>query len=375
VNGPLDFVVLGLSITSSWGNGHATTYRALVRELSRRGHRVQFLERDVPWYASNRDLPAPPYGTTELYASFEQLADEHAEQVRQADVVVVGSYVPEGARVGAWVQSVATGKTVFYDIDTPVTMRLVAQGSCEYLTAELVPRYDLYLSFTGGPTLELLETRFGAAGARPLYCSVDPALHFPEPTTTRWDMGYLGTYCADRQPAVDALLVEPARAWPEGRFVVAGPLYPPELAWPANVERTQHLAPGDHRSFYNAQRFSLNVTRADMARAGWSPSVRLFEAAACGTPVVSDPWAGLEAFFQPGREILVARTAREALAIVREMPERERVAMGRRARQRALAEHTAECRAEALERWVRELFDGGAARRGVGWRGAAWEVT
>lgn len=375
MNDALDFVILGLSITSSWGNGHATTYRALVRELSLRGHGVLFLERDVPWYASNRDMAAPPFGRTELYSSFEQLADEHADAVRDADVVIVGSYVPEGKRVGAWVQSLATGKTAFYDIDTPVTMRAVQRGTCEYLSAELVPRYDLYLSFTGGPTLETLETRFGAARARPLYCSVDPALHFPERAPARWDMGYLGTYCADRQPALEALLIEPARAWPRGRFVVAGPQYPEDLAWPANVERTQHLAPGEHRAFYNAQRFALNITRADMARAGWSPSVRLFEAAACATPVVSDPWAGLDTFFEPGREILVARTAREALAILQETPERERLAIGRRARQRVLSGHTAERRAEELERWVREVFESDATRRGVGWRGAAWEAT
>jgi spore maturation protein CgeB len=355
VNQSLEFVILGLSLTSSWGNGHATTYRALLRELIRRGHRVLFLERDVAWYANNRDLPEPSFGELGLYQSFDELVDRFGAEVRSADVVIVGSYVPEGARVGTWVTSVARGKTAFYDIDTPVTMRDVRRGVCEYLSADLIPRFDLYLSFTGGPILKELETRYGAIRARPLYCGVDPEQYFPETRALRWDLGYLGTYSADRHPALDGLLLSPARDWPNGRFIVAGPLYPPDILWPRNVERLEHLPPPSHRAFYNAQRFTLNVTRADMARAGWSPSVRIFEAAACGTPIVSDSWPGLDSFLVPGREILVARGAREALAILRSMPEQERLAIGRRARARVVAEHSAACRAEALEGWIREL--------------------
>jgi spore maturation protein CgeB len=357
------FVFLGLSITSSWGNGHATTYRGLVRELVRRGHRVLFLERDVPWYASSRDLPAPPFGETSLYGSFEELVERFGREVREADVVVVGSYVPEGKRVGAWVTTHASGVTAFYDIDTPITIRGVERGDCEYLSRDLVPRYDLYLSFTGGPVLRRLETHLGAARARPLYCAADPELYFPEVRETRWDMGYLGTYSADRQETLDELFVQPARAWAEGRFMLAGAQYPGALRWPSNVARTEHLAPPRHRAFYCEQRFALNVTRAEMARAGWSPSVRLFEAAACGTPIVSDPWPGLERFLRPGHEVLLARTRAEVLAILRDMPEQERLAVGRRARARILAEHTAAHRAEALEREVRDVQEQAAVRR------------
>lgn len=363
----LDVVVLGLTITSSWGNGHATTYRALVRELARRGHRVRFLEREAPWYAANRDLAEPPYGETRLYSSFEELADRFGADVRNADFVMVGSYVPEGVRIGHWVTSTARGKTGFYDIDTPITLHHLGQGDCEYLSAELVARYDVYLSFTGGPTLRYLETRLGARRARALYCSVDPELYFPEgDVVTLWDMGYLGTYSPDRQPALDALLIQPARVWPAGRFVVAGPQYPSDLSWPAGITRLQHVAPSDHRGFYNAQRFTLNVTRAAMARAGWSPSVRIFEAAACAAPIVSDAWPGIESFLRPGREILLARDSSDALRIVREMPDRERLAVGRRARRRVLAEHTAQHRAETLERYMQEVLQAGrSAIRGA----------
>lgn len=375
MTGALDFVFLGLSITSSWGNGHATTYRALVQELAARGHRVLFLERDVPWYAQNRDLPNPPFGKTCLYRSFDELVEAFGADIRAADVVVVGSYVPEGASIGAWVTTIARGRTAFYDIDTPVTLRDVERGTCAYLTRDLIPRFDLYLSFTGGPTLERLESRYGASRARPLYCCVDPRAYFPESRQAHWDLGYLGTYSADRQPVLKKLLLDAARVWPRGRFIVAGPQYPTDIEWPVNVQRVQHLPPPAHSRFYNEQRFALNITRADMARAGWSPSVRIFEAAACGTPIVSDFWPGLESFLQPGREVFIAQSTKEALAILLETPERERVAIARRARARVLSEHTAARRVELLERWVSETAGRGGPRRGLGSCWPASEVS
>jgi spore maturation protein CgeB len=346
----LRIVVLGLSITSSWGNGHATNFRGLVRALAGRGHDVLFLERDVPWYAANRDLPSPPWGRTALYASLDELRGEWAEELADADLVVVGSYVPEGVAAAELVLELARGPVAFYDIDTPVTLAAVARGDCEYLTPELMPRFDLYLSFTAGPTLARLERDFGVRHARAFHCFVDPDAYAPAEVEERWAVGYLGTYSPDRQPPLERLLLEPARARPELRFVVAGPQYPAELAWPANVDRIEHLPPPDHPAFYAAQRFTVNVTRADMRRAGWSPSVRLFEAAACAVPVISDLWEGLDAFFAPGREILVEDTL-EHLALP---PERAR-AVGERARARVLAEHTAEHRADELEAHVESL--------------------
>jgi spore maturation protein CgeB len=353
----LEIVILGLSITSSWGNGHATTYRGLVRELARRGHRVLFLEHDVPWYAENRDLPRPPYGTTKLYRDLPDLDRRFRARVRQADAVILGSYVQQGEAVADWALGHARGVTAFYDIDTPVTLAKLARGDYEYLHPRLIPCFDLYLSFTGGPTLDRLESEFGARKALPLYCSCDAALYFPEEHEPRWDLGYLGTYSDDRQPAVESLLLEPARRLSRRRFAVAGPAYPPEIAWPANVDRFEHLAPGAHRAFYNRQRFTLNVTRADMRRAGFSPSIRLFEAAACGTPIVSDDWPGLATFFEPGREILLAAEPEDVEEILCGIPEAERRRIGRRARQRVLAEHTAAHRAATLESYLCETAE------------------
>lgn len=352
----LDIVILGLSITSSWGNGHATTYRGLVRELTRRGHRLLFLERNMPWYAGNRDMPRPPFGRTELYDNLEELKDRFAGEIRRADVVIVGSYVPQGVEVGQWVCDAARGLTAFYDIDTPVTLAKLERGDNEYVTPELIARFGMYLSFAGGPTLETLEDRYGSAAARPMYCSVDPELYFPEPRRVRWDMGYLGTYSPDRQPTMDRLLVQPALGAPERRFLVVGPQYPDDIAWPQNVRRITHLPPAKHRRFYNSQKFTLNVTRADMIRAGYSPSVRLFEAAACGVPIISDSWHGLESFFEPGEEILVARSADDVLRFLRDTSEAAREAMAERARCRVLASHTAAHRAAELEQYVLELL-------------------
>jgi spore maturation protein CgeB len=342
-------VLLGLSITSSWGNGHATNYRGLVRALSERGHDVLFLERDAPWYAAHRDLPPPPWGTTLLYRSLDELRREHAAAIREAELVVVGSYVPQGVAVGEWVIETARGLAAFYDIDTPVTLAKLARGDHEYLTPELVRRFRLYLSFTGGPALRRIEDELGSPCARAFHCLVDPDAYPVLEREARWDLGYLGTYSDDRQPALERLLLEPARRDPALRCVVAGPQYPDAIDWPANVARVEHLPPAGHAAFYAAQRFTLNITRADMLAAGWSPSVRLFEAAACAVPVISDAWEGLESFFVPGTEIVVAGDGEDVRRALAGTEESQRRAIGRRARRRVLAEHTASHRAAELE--------------------------
>lgn len=351
------FVFFGLSITSSWGNGHATTYRSLLRELAARGHDILFLEREAPWYADNRDLAKAPYCRTGLYSSVEECKDRFAADVRSADVVVVGSYVPEGVPIGRWVTEDARGITAFYDIDTPVTLAKLERGDEEYISPELISRYDLYLSFTGGPTLKWIEQHYGSPCARVLYCSVDAQLYHPEDQPIRWDLGYLGTYGADRQPTLEALLCAPARKWKEGRFVVAGPMYPETIRWPKNVERIDHLAPLYHRQYYNSQRFTLNVTRADMVRAGYSPSVRLFEAAACGTPIISDYWEGIETLLKPGSEILIARSPQESLSYLRDISEDGRRRIGEAARRCVLRSHTAAQRAAELEAYAEDALN------------------
>ncbi|HEX8485302.1 CgeB family protein [Sphingomonas sp.] len=343
-------VVLGLSLSSSWGNGHATTFRALLSAYAARGHDIVFLERDVAWYRDQRDLADPDFCRLCFYDDLDDLA-RFTPEIAEADAVIVGSYVPEGVAVAHFVQQTAGGTTAFYDIDTPVTLAKLARGDFEYLSPEVIPGYDLYLSFTGGPTLDLLERRYASPAARALYCSVDPMLYRPLGGETRWDLSYLGTYSPDRQPALERLLIAPARALPDRRFVVAGPQYPAGIAWPPNVERIEHLPPAEHAAFYSASRFTLNVTRADMIAAGWSPSVRLFEAAACATPIVSDIWEGLDAIFAPGSEIILATGTADVIAA---LARTDAGTIGRQAQTRVLAEHTAAIRAGQLETYFNE---------------------
>ncbi|MGN6374942.1 MAG: CgeB family protein [Sphingomonas sp.] len=350
----MKLVVLGLSLSSSWGNGHATTYRALLAAFARRGHDILFLERDKPWYANHRDLADPDFCELAYYDSVEELG-RWRQEIADADAVIVGSYVPEGIAVGDVVQREANGVTAFYDIDTPVTLAALERGECDYLSPALIPGFDLYLSFTGGPTLQRLEQQYGSPAARALYCSVDTHAYRPTGAAKKWDLSYLGTYSSDRQPTLERLLVEVARACPDRRFAVAGPQYPDEIDWPENVERIDHLPPAEHAAFYSASRFTLNVTRADMIAAGWSPSVRLFEAGACGTPIISDVWDGLDDLFEPGREIILARDT----ATVVDALTSDADAIGAAARQRVLSSHSAEHRAAELE----ALLDGETRRR------------
>ncbi len=340
-------VVLGLSLSSSWGNGHATTYRALLAAFAARGHEVLFLERDVPWYAQNRDLPDPGFCRLALYDGLDGL-DRHRAAIAAADAVIVGSYVPDGIEVARRVQAWAGGTTAFYDIDTPVTLASLERGDCAYVSRDVLPGFDLVLSFTAGPTLRRLEQEFGVRDAQGFYCSVDPERYRPTGAARRWDLGYLGTYSDDRQPTVERLLIEAARLAPERSFVVAGPQYPDGIDWPPNVERIAHLPPDAHPAFYSACGWTLNVTRADMIRAGWSPSVRLFEAGACGCPIVSDRWDGIDDVLEPGRDIMLADTAADVLSLLG-WPERRRLQAGDAARRRILSAHTAAHRAARLE--------------------------
>ncbi len=352
----LDIVIFGLSITSSWGNGHATTYRGLVRALTERGHSVTFLERDVPWYAEHRDLPSPPYCDTQLYGMLKEVPQRFGQAVANADLVIIGSYVPNGAILGDWLTSHAQGITAFYDIDTPVTLAKLENGDADYITPALIPRFDIYLSFMGGPTLSTIEDKYGSRNALPLYCAVDPEVHAPAKVQVDAALGYLGTYSPDRQPSVERMLIEPARAALESRFLVAGAQYPADIDWPGNVEYIEHLPPAEHAGFYCRQRYTLNITRADMITMGYSPSVRLFEAAACGVPIITDHWSGLDTFFTPGKDILVADGTGDILNMLEEIPEERRKAIAAAGRRCVLQSHTAQHRAQQLETYYREAM-------------------
>lgn len=351
----MKIVIFGLSITSSWGNGHATTFRALCEALHARGHRITFFERNLQWYASNRDLPHPRYCDVTIYESWSEVLPRARRELSDCDVAMVGSYFPDGyAAIDLANESNAPVKA-FYDIDTPITVaKLREKGRTDYLRADQIPGFDVYFSFTGGPMLRELETRFGASRATPLYCSFD-AKHYRRFSVNQrfaCDLSYMGTYAADRQRKIEEFLLEPALRLPVQRFIVAGPQYPKEIVWQQNVRRIKHLNPRWHARFYSSSRLTLNVTRRDMVIAGYSPSVRLFEAAACGATIISDNWPGLDNFFCAGVEILLPTNAQDVVHYLTQADAAELRRIGSAAQERVLAEHTSARRAQQFEEAV-----------------------
>jgi spore maturation protein CgeB len=347
----LRFAIFGLTVSSSWGNGHATLWRGLIRALTNLGHQIVFFERDVPYYAAARDLDRLEDGAElVLYRDWADVAARADAEVCRADVAMVTSYCPDAQAASALIADRAPALSVFYDLDTPVTLaRLGAGEEVAYLPAHGLGDFDLVLSYTGGAALATLRERLGARRAAPLYGHVDPARHRPAAHSEafRGDLSYLGTYAADRQTALDTLFIEPARQRPEQRFVLGGANYPPGFPWTDNIFFVRHLPPPDHPSFFCSSRLTLNVTRRDMAAMGWCPSGRMFEAAACGVAVLSDNWEGLESFFEPGSEMLIAHGTRDAVAAL-DLPAEDVARIGRAARERVLAEHTSAHRARTL---------------------------
>lgn len=345
----MKITLFGLTLSSSWANGHATPYRALLRALGRMGHKLSFFEKDVPYYAQRRDFSCCNYCDLVLYSEWEAARNRAVAAAGESDVVIVGSYCPDGTHIVDEMLALPGPLHVFYDLDTPITLDKLRTGEASYLRHDQVREFDLYLSFTGGAILRELEREWGARIARPLYGCVDPDVYVREPARGefRCDLSYMGTYAADRQDKLDELFLQPARRFPNQNFVLAGSMYPAGWGWPENVRRFEHLAPHLHPAFYSSCRFTLNITRGQMARCGHAPSGRFFEAAACGTPILSDWWEGLDHFFAPRDEVGIVRTAKEVIDYL-ERPDEELRAMAMRARQRTLQEHTGEHRAREL---------------------------
>jgi spore maturation protein CgeB len=353
----MKIVVFGLSITSAWGNGHATTFRALLGALHRRGHQIVFYEKNVEWYASNRDLPHPECCRLKLYESWQEIAGNVRHELNSADAAIVGSYFPDGIAATDTLLDSRIPAKCFYDIDTPITVsRLHERGATEYVKASQLPGFDLYFSFTGGPMLREIEQRFHVHRAVELYCSFDPSEYRRFGVNRRFacDLSYMGTFAPDRQAKLKEFLLKPAIRAKKRGFIVAGPQYAKSIVWPKNVRRIVHLNPRWHARFYSSSRLTLNVTRREMMIAGYSPSVRLFEAAACGATIVSDNWPGLDSFFSPGKEILLPIDSEDVTRYL-SFSDRELRNIGDAAQQRVLDGHTSDVRARQLEEAIAAL--------------------
>jgi spore maturation protein CgeB len=346
----MKLVIFGLTVSSSWGNGHATLWRGLIGSLTRRGHTVVFFERDVPYYSAHRDLTELPGGQLIFYADWRDVMHTAQAHLNEADVALVTSYCPDGAAASEAALASRASVKVFYDLDTPITIiRLRAGQDVAYLPERGLRDFDLVLSYTGGAALDELQARLGARRTAPLYGSVDPGVHQPAARLPefRADLSYLGTYAEDRQSALEQMFIESARRLPDHRFLIGGAQYPVAFPWAENIFFVRHVPPPLHASFYCSSRLTLNVTRRAMAEMGYCPSGRLFEAAACCVPVLSDWWQGLDQFFTPGSEILIARKTDDAIAALH-LSDAELARVANSARQRALDEHTADRRIEDL---------------------------
>jgi spore maturation protein CgeB len=354
--------VFGLTISSSWGNGHATPYRALIKALDRLGHQVHFFEKDVPYYSSRRDFDSCSYCELTLYPDWAAVRDQALSSAADSDVVITASFLPEGQRINDEILDLAHPLRVFYDLDTPVTLNNLRQGEVAYLGWNQISAFDLVLSFTGGKAITELEQEYGARLVRPLYGCVDPDDYHRVEAAPDFscDLSYMGTYSADRQSKLDELLLEPSRRQPEKQFLLAGSLYPWQWQWPKNVRRIEHISPADHARFYSSSRITLNITRGEMAANGWCPSGRFFEAAACGTPLITDAWEGLDSFFNLQSELRVVTRAEDVQDALR-LSDAELQPMASHARQRTLDEHTGMVRARQLLSYLEEARSGANA--------------
>lgn len=343
-------VIFGLTISSSWGNGHATLWRGLCKALQRVGHQVAFFERDVPYYANDRDWHSLPDGELVLYGQWQDVQRKAQAEVNQADFAIVTSYCPDAIAASQLIFDSPACVSVFYDLDTPVTLeRLARLQSVPYIPSEGLGAFDLVLSYTGGAALDALQDQLGARRVAALYGHADPELHRPAAPVDAYaaQLSYLGTYSDDRQSTLETLFVEAARQRPQSRFLIGGAQYPDNFPWSDNIYFVRHVSPGSHPAFFSSSTLTLNVTRDAMVRMGWCPPGRMFEAAACGAALVSDEWEGLDAFYTPGSEIITANSTGAVLDAL-DM-ERSAIAhMAARARERTLDEHTSAHRAAEL---------------------------
>ncbi|UWU95559.1 glycosyltransferase [Bradyrhizobium sp. CB1015] len=364
----MKIVIFGLTISSSWGNGHATLWRGLCKHLARSGHSIVFFERDVPYYAGARDLHELPGGALRLFANWDDVRQAASAEIRDADVAIVTSYCPDAIAATELILSEARAVPVFYDLDTPVTLaKLIAGESVPYIGPRGLRDFELVLSFTGGPHVEdEFRNRLGAGDTRALYGHVDTDIHHPVTPQPHYraDLSYLGTYSEDRQRTLAALFVAPARARQDLRFLIGGAQYPDDFPWSPNIYFVRHLPPSEHAPFFASSRLTLNVTRRAMAEMGWCPSGRLFEAAACGVPLLSDDWPGIADFFAPGEEILIVRDEHDALAALA-MPDAELRRLARRAYDRTMDQHTSDKRARELISMLEQITSSRISRQQI----------
>ncbi|MDQ7759966.1 glycosyltransferase [Xanthomonas sontii] len=349
---PLQIAFFGSSLVSSYWNGAATYYRGLLHALAQRGHRIHFFEPDAFGRQQHRDIDDPEWAQVTVYpGAAEADAARALEQARGADVVVkasgVGVFDAFLEREVLGLRSPRT-QVLFWDVDAPATLERVQADADDPFRAQ-IPRYDLVLTYGGGPRVVSAYRALGAAECVPIYNALDPSSHHPSPAQRDFaaDLGFLGNRLPDREARVRQFFLEPARRLPDARFLLGGSGWDADL--PDNVRTLGHVSTRDHNAFNCSVRMVLNVNRDSMARFGWSPPTRVFEAAGAGACLIVDAWEGIEAFLEPQREVLVAHDSEQVAHYLQRIDAAQAQAIGARARQRLLRDHTYTHRAREVE--------------------------
>jgi spore maturation protein CgeB len=334
----------GSSLVSAYWNGAATYYRGIVRGLHACGHEITFYEPDAYERQQHRDIADPAWATVVVYAGVGTDGVERAlEEARHADVLVkasgVGVFDEMLERAVLEVRR-PEATVVFWDVDAPATLDRIRANPADPFAA-LVPRYDLVLTYGGGDPVVKAYAALGARAAIPIYNALDPDTHHPTAADPRFecDLAFLGNRLPDREARVEEFLLRPAASRPARRFLLGGSGWH-DKPRPANVRYAGHVGTADHNAFNATPLAVLNVNRESMARYGFSPPTRVFEAAGAGACLVTDAWEGIELFLEPGREVLVARSGDEVAAHLDALDEPTSRAIGDRARRRVVSEHT-----------------------------------
>jgi spore maturation protein CgeB len=349
----LDVAFFGSSLVSAYWNGAATYYRGIVRALHDRGHRVTFYEPDAYGRQQHRDMPDPEWARVEVYAGEGEAGVMRAlEQARAADLVVKASGVgvfDEVLEREVLALKRPDNMVVFWDVDAPATLDRVHHDAGDPFRA-LIPEYDLIFTYGGGDPVVQAYAALGARQCVPIYNALDPSTHHPVPPDPRFasDLGFLGNRLPDREARVDEFFLRAAALLPHHRFLLGGSGWADKPV-PRNVDAVGHVYTHEHNAFNCTPRTVLNVNRESMARYGFSPPTRVFEAAGAGACLITDAWEGVELFLEPGREVLVARDGEEVAEYARALTPGHAKSVGHAAHARVLAEHTYAHRAAQVE--------------------------
>jgi spore maturation protein CgeB len=353
----MTFAFFGSSLVSAYWNGAATYYRGIIKAMHERGHQVTFYEPDAYDRQKNRDMDDPDWARIVVYPPTNEALNNVLEAALYADVIVKTSGV--GVFDEQLEEEVAKLKTkgkfvIFWDVDAPATLDRVNSTAHDYFK-KLIPQYDLILTYGGGDPVVNAYKKLGARNCYPIYNALDPSTHFPVAREKRFecDLAFLGNRLPDREKRVEDFFLHVAAQLPQSRFILGGNGWHDKPMTP-NIHYIGHVFTKDHNALNGSPKAVLNISRDSMARYGFSPATRVFEAAGAGACIITDYWLGIDTFFEPGKEILVANDGAEVAHILSSLTHEKATEIGNAALKKVVAEHTYTQRAARLDEILRK---------------------